>query len=179
MEKQIIMRYTNEERLSFARSHKKHWPGNLIDGSVTIHPTAVIGDDGFGYVRQEDQSLLAMPHAGGITIEKNVIIRAFVTIDRGVIRNTFIGEGSKLDHHVHCAHNVWIGKHNTLANGCIIEGSCEIGNYNTFGTGVIVQTKVKIGSNCIFGSGSVVTKDVEDNSVMVGNPARLLRKNDI
>lgn len=169
------MRYTNKERLQFARTHQERWPGNLIDNSSIIHPTAIIGDDGFGFARQEDLKLIAMPHAGGVTIEKNVVIRAFVTIDRGVIRNTFIGEGTRIDHHVHCAHNAYIGKHNTLANGCIIEGSCEIGDFNTFGAGVIVQTKVKIGSHCVIGSGSVVTKDIPDGEVWVGNPARKLR----
>lgn len=164
-------------RLEFARSHAEHWPDNHIHESAVIDPTALIGDDGFGFVRQEDGSLLRMPHAGGVTIEKNVVIRAFVTIDRGVRENTVIDEGNKIDHHCHVAHNVKIGKHNTLANGCIIEGSCQIGDFNTFGAGVIVQRKVKVGNWCIFGSGAVVTKDVEDNSVMVGNPARLLRKN--
>lgn len=172
------MKYTNEQRLEFARSHKEFWPGNSIHGSVVIHPTAVIGQDGFGYVRQEDGSLLKMPHAGGVIIDAWVIIRAFVTIDRGTGANTFIGEGNCIDHHTHVAHNAKIGKHNTFAAGCIIEGSCEIGDYNTFGAGVIVQTKVKVGSNCIIGSGSVITKDVPDNSVIVGNPGRLLRKNE-
>lgn len=168
----------NHQRIDFARTHE--W----VPGQLTIHDTAIISDtakigtDGFGWVRKEDGTLLEMPHAGGIVIEKDVEIREFVTVDRGVKDNTVIGEGSKLDHHIHCAHNVKIGKHNTLANGCIIEGSCIIGDCNTFGAGVIVQRKVKIGNNCIFGSGAVVTKDVPDNSVMVGNPARLLRKNE-
>ena len=179
------MRHTNTERLAFARSAKFEFPANEIHRSARIDPTStcpdnniVTGRTGFGYVRQEDNSLLEMPHAGNIVIEKDVVIRAFVTVDRAVKGSTSIGEGTKIDHHCHIAHGAKIGKHNTLANGCIIEGSCEVGDYNTFGAGVIVQTKVKIGNNCIFGSGAVVTKDVEDNSVMVGNPARLLRKNE-
>lgn len=178
------MRYTEEERLQFARSHKEEWPNNVFDGKehlpnnqYGIGDGILIGWDGFGYVRQEDGSLLKMPHAGNVVIEKDVEIRAFVTIDRAVVGSTIIKEGTKIDHHCHIAHGAKIGKHNTLANGCIIEGSCEVGDYNTFGAGVIVQTKVKIGSRCILGSGSVITKDVDDDSVMVGNPARLLRKN--
>jgi UDP-3-O-[3-hydroxymyristoyl] glucosamine N-acyltransferase LpxD len=170
------MKYTNEERLEFARAHKSAWPGNSIHGSAIIHSMALVGEDGFGFVRTEDGSLIQMPHAGGIIIEKDVEIRAFVTVDRGTVQNTCIGEGTRVDHHCHIAHNVKIGKHNTFANGCIIEGSCEIGDYNTFGAGVIVQTKVKVGNHCIIGSGSVITKDVEDYSVIVGNPGRLLRK---
>ena len=171
------MRYTNEERLAFARAHESVFIPNQIDPSAQItHMYSKIGLDGFGYVHQEDGSLLAMPHAGNVVIGKDVVIRAFVTVDRAVKGSTVISEGTCIDHHCHIAHGAKIGKHNTLANGCIIEGSCEVGDYNTFGAGVIVQTKVKIGSHCIFGSGAVVTKDVPDGETWIGNPARKLEK---
>lgn len=172
------MKYTEQERLAFARSRRREIGYEKYGENVVIHHTALIGYDGFGYVRNEKKQLEEMPHAAGVTIGNNVVIRAFVTVDRGVVEDTVIGNGNRIDHHCHIAHNAKIGDHNTFANGCIIEGSCEIGDFNTFGAGVIVQTKVKIGSNCIFGSGSVVTKDVEDYSVIVGNPGRLLRKNE-
>lgn len=164
-------------RLEYAKSIKEEYIQNDISIYVEIHKTAVIGTNGFGWVREDNGSLYKFPHRGNVIIKNDVSIRAFVTIDRAVNGSTIIEEGTKIDHHCHVAHNVQIGKHNTFANGCIIEGSCIIGDYNTFGAGVIVQRKVKVGSRCIFGSGAVVTKDVEDNSVMVGNPARLLRKN--
>jgi UDP-3-O-[3-hydroxymyristoyl] glucosamine N-acyltransferase len=176
MEIKTIMKYTNEERLAYAKSITDEFPPNEIHEISVIHKTAVIGMDGFGWVIEKDGSLYRFPHRGNVVIEKNVVIREFVTVDRAVNGSTVIGEGTCIDHHCHVAHGAKIGKHNTFANGCIIEGSCEIGDYNTFGAGVIVQTKVKIGNSCIFGSGSVVTKDVEDNSIMVGNPARKLEK---
>lgn len=172
------MRYTNEERLEFARTHKWDWPENKYGENVAIHGTAVIGQPGFGYVRDERNQLVEMPHAGNVVIGNIVTIREFVTVDRAVKGSTIIDHGTKIDHHCHIAHGAKIGRHNTLANGCIIEGSCEIGDYNTFGAGVIVQTKVKIGSGNIIGSGSVITKDIPDNEVWVGNPAKLLRKNE-
>lgn len=169
-------RYTKSERLAYAKSITDEHPGIKIDGTAVISRTADIGGDGFGYAREGNGSLVRMPHRGGVIIEKGVVIREFVTVDRAVNGNTTIGMFTAIDHHCHIAHGAQIGWHNTLANGCIIEGSCEVGDYNTFGAGVIVQTKVKIGSHCIIGSGSVVTKDVEDYSVIVGNPGRLLRK---
>lgn len=170
------MKYTEAERLAYAKSITEEFPDNQIDDTV-ITGYAIIGANGFGWVRQEDGSLLEMPHRGNVILEKYVVIRDFCTVDRAVNGSTIIREGTKIDHHCHIAHGAKIGKHNTLANGCIIEGSCEVGHYNTFGAGVIVQTKVKVGSHCIIGSGAVVTKDVEDYSVIVGNPGRLLRKN--
>lgn len=171
------MRYTEAERLAYAKSITDEYPPNDIHEISIIHKTSVIGCNGFGYARQEDGKLYRFPHRGNVVIEKYVVIREFCTVDRAVNGSTVIGEGTAIDHHCHAAHGCKIGKHNTLANGCIIEGSCVIGDFNTFGAGVIVQTKVKVGSHCIIGSGSVITKDVEDYSVMVGNPAKLLRKN--
>ena len=51
-----------------------------------------------------------------------------------------------------------------------------IGNNVTLGASVIIIGDIKIGNNVIIGAGSVVTKDIDDNSVVVGNPARVIRK---
>ena len=44
------------------------------------------------------------------------------------------------------------------------------------GGGSIINTGVRIGNNVVIGSGSVVTKDIPDNSIAAGNPAKVLRK---
>ena len=54
----------------------------------------------------------------------------------------------------------------------------EIGNNVIFGSSVIVLGGVKVGNNVMIGAGSVVTKDVPDNSVFAGNPAKLIKKID-
>lgn len=162
-----------QARLKFAKESVERHPTNNIHSSALIHPTALIGYDGYGYARDVDGTLVKVNHAGNVVIEKGVEIRAFVTVDRAVNGSTVIREGTKIDHHCHIAHGAKIGKFNTIADNSTIEGSCEIGDYNTFGSNVVVQRKVKIGSNCIFGSGTVVTKDVPDNSVVLGNPGRI------
>jgi UDP-3-O-[3-hydroxymyristoyl] glucosamine N-acyltransferase len=162
-------------RLEYAKSAKGFRPEDVIHPTAIIHKTAVIGMDGFGFARDHDGTYVKMPHSGNVVIEKGVEIRAYVTVDRAVEGSTVIGEGNKIDHHVHFAHNCKIGEYNTFANGCSIEGSCEIGSYNTFGSNVTVQRKVKIGNRCRFGSGTVVVKDVPDGSIVVGNPGRVIR----
>ena len=171
------MKYTNEERVRYARTHRDIKIKNEIHETAKIHRTACIGKDGFGFARDVDGSLVKMPHAGNVIIEKNVEIAAHVCIDRAVNGSTIIGEGTRIDNLSHIAHGAKIGKHNTFAAGCIIEGSCEVGDCNTFGTGVIIQTKIKVGKNCIIGSGTVITKNVPDGEIWVGNPGRFLRKN--
>lgn len=140
------------------------WPNN-----------SQIGRRGFGYVPDENGDLFEIKHFGRVVIGNEVVVREYVTIDRGTIGDTIIGDGCKIDHHCHIAHNCKIGKNNSFANACSIEGSVEIGDNNTFGSNVTVLRKVKIGSGCTIGSGAVVTKDVPDGEVWVGNPARKLR----
>jgi UDP-3-O-[3-hydroxymyristoyl] glucosamine N-acyltransferase len=155
------------------------WPSikvadnTLFTEEVVYGDYCTIGGSGFGYVRHGEE-ILRIPHLGKVEIGQRVVLHNHVNIDRGVVGSTVIGDDCKLDSFVHIAHGVKIGKGNTLAAHTIIEGSCEIGENNVFGTGVIVQRKVKIGKNNIFGSGCVVTKDIGNNGVYVGNPARSL-----
>lgn len=51
-----------------------------------------------------------------------------------------------------------------------------LGNYVFVGGGSIIMPGVRVGNHVIIGAGSVVTKDIPDNSVVVGNPAKIIRK---
>lgn len=53
-------------------------------------------------------------------------------------------------------------------------GTIEIGEYSFIGAGSIIMPGVHIGNNCVIGAGSIVTKDVPDNYVVCGVPARIL-----
>jgi UDP-3-O-[3-hydroxymyristoyl] glucosamine N-acyltransferase len=138
-----------------------------FDGPINIGQFNTIGGPGFGYEKG-----LHIKHLGNVVLGNGVVIHNHVNIDRGVLKSTVIGDGNKIDSLTHIAHQAILGANNTLAAHTIIEGSCVIGENNTFGTGVIVQRKVKVGNNNVFGSGCVVTKDVGDNGVWVGVPAR-------
>jgi UDP-3-O-[3-hydroxymyristoyl] glucosamine N-acyltransferase len=109
-------------------------------------PGAVIGADGFSFVTPEksgveeiretlsqraeirEQRWTRIHSLGSVTLGDDVEIGANCTIDRGTIRDTTIGRGTKLDNQVHIGHNVQVGEDTLLCGQVGIAGSSRIGN---------------------------------------------------
>jgi len=131
----------------------------------------------------------------GVLLEPNVWITA---PDRARVK---IGEGTFLNQGVMIAaqHEVEIGAHCMLANGCFVsdsshryddpelpvpwqgftsKGPTRIGENCWLGANVVVTSGVEIGERCVIGANSVVTRDTEPYSIAAGAPAKVLRKID-
>jgi acetyltransferase-like isoleucine patch superfamily enzyme len=135
-----------------------------------------IGNDGFGYIKDEMGRWIKFPHFGDIIIGDDVEIGSNVCIDRGSLSNTIIGSGVKVDNFVHIAHNVEIGENTLIIAQSMIGGSTKIGKNCWISPSVSIKNGISIGDNVLIGMGAVVLKDVENNKVMVGNPAKELIK---
>jgi len=144
--------------------------------NVQIGQNCSIGNDGFQYVHGPKGDIVKFPHFGNIIIEDNVEIANNVCIDRGALSNTIIRKGVKIDNLVHIAHNVEIGENTMVVALAMIAGSVKIGKNCWISPSSSIREQLTIGDNVLIGLGAVVIKDVESNSVMVGNPAKLLRK---
>jgi len=145
--------------------------GSKVGNNVIIHSSAVIGSDGFGFVR-DGGTLLKVPQTGNVVIEDDVEIGAAVTIDRARFGSTSIGEGTKIDNLVQIAHNVRIGKHCVIAALTGISGSVTIADNAVIGGQVGIADHVNIGEGAMIASKAGITKSVPPKAVMSGIPAR-------
>ena len=142
-----------------------------IGKSCLIESGAVIGGDGFGFVRSGDK-IIKIEHLGRVIIGDFVEINANSTVDKGTLDDTVINDYNKIDNLVQVAHNVQMGKGNFLAANVGVAGSAKIGNYNTFGGQVGMADNVSVGDNNMIAGKAGITKDLGSNQILSGFPAR-------
>ena len=146
----------------------------LIGDRVIIHPGCRIGQDGFGFVLDLG-SHLKVPQLGRVIIQDDVEIGAGSTIDRGAIRDTVIGEGSKIDNQVQIGHNVTIGRYCIIVAQCGIAGSSTLGDFVALGGGVGVSDHVTIGEGAQLAAASNAHADIPPGERFGGTPAKPLK----
>jgi UDP-3-O-[3-hydroxymyristoyl] glucosamine N-acyltransferase len=147
----------------------------LIGDKVIIHAGARIGQDGFGYLPGATGHG-KVPQVGRVIIMDGAEIGANTTIDRGAIRDTVIGEGTKIDNLVQIAHNVEIGRHCVLAAHTGISGSCTIGDYVMMGGRVGLADNLTVGTGAMIGAAAGVMHDVPAGEKWVGTPAMPMKE---
>jgi len=156
------------------------YAGTRIGKRVAVHAGAVLGSDGFGYVRDRSTGKYEQfPQIGRLEIGDDVEIGANTTIDRGALDVTVIGSGTKIDNLVHIGHNVKIGENVVIAALTGISGSSVIESNVVIGGQVGIGDHARITEGVILGSGSgVLTKKIVRGKGVVfwGRPARPLRE---
>ncbi len=154
------------------------YPGTTLGRRVVVHAGAVLGSDGFGFVRDEQYGRYQkFPQIGELVIGDYVEIGANCTIDRGALDKTVIGPGTKLDNLVHIGHNCSVGAHVVIAAQTGVSGSVTIGDDVIVGGQVGLGDHATIEPGVILGSGSGVLshKKVRGKGVVFwGRPARPL-----
>jgi UDP-3-O-[3-hydroxymyristoyl] glucosamine N-acyltransferase len=169
--------------------------GAVIGARVSIgdrficHPGAVIGSDGFSFVTPERsgveeiretlgkreeiraQSWTRIHSLGAVTIGDDVEIGANCAIDRGTIRDTTIGSGTKLDNLVHVGHNVQIGRDCLICGQVGIAGSARIGDRVVMAGQCGVNDNIFVGDDVIAGGASKMFTNVPSGRVILGYPA--------
>jgi len=148
----------------------------LIGNNVLIHPGCSIGHDGYGLVFVEPDGHLKVPQTGRVLVQNDVEIGAGTTIDRGSLRDTVIGEGTKIDNQVQIGHNVTVGRHCLLAAQVGLAGSLTIGDNVVLGAKVGINSHLRIGDGAQVAAMSAVKDDIPANGRWGGHFAKPTRQ---
>ena len=148
-----------------------------IGQNVIIQSGARIGTNGLGCQRLENGELYEFPQLGGVIIKSNVYIGSNCHITCGALSNTIIGNGCKINGLSFIGGNCVLGDNVWITGSTMLAGSVTIGNNTTIFSKVVIRDKKTIGENVTIAMGSVVTKDIPDNELWAGVPAKqMVRK---
>ena len=160
-----------------------------IGDDFIAQPGAVIGSDGFSFVTEEKsgveqiretlgtragivaQSWQRIHSLGSVVIGHNVELGANSAIDRGTVRDTTIGDGTKLDNLVHVGHNVQIGRDCLLCGQVGIAGSARIGDRVVLAGQCGVNDNIFVGDDVVAGGATKIFSNVPAGRVLLGYPA--------
>ena len=165
-----------------------------IGARFIAQPGARIGGDGFSFVTAEPSSVESVRKTlgdqgeakaqdwtrihslGSVTIGDDVEIGMGATIDCGTIRDTKIGDGTKLDNQVHLGHNVVIGRNCLICGQVGIAGSATIGDNVVLAGQCGVNDNIFVGDGVIAGGGTKLMSNVPAGRTMLGYPATQMDK---
>jgi UDP-3-O-[3-hydroxymyristoyl] glucosamine N-acyltransferase len=149
--------------------------GCHLGRDCTIHPGAVIGSDGFGYVQDEDGEWIKFEHIGDVVIEDEVEIGANTCVDRAALSTTRIKRGAKIDNHCHIGHNSTVGERAIVTAQCMVGGHVEIEENAWIAPGAVLHNETRIGEGALVGYSALVLKDVPPGQVVAGVPAKVIK----
>lgn len=142
-----------------------------IGHRVIVQDGAVIGSDGFGFVRRSDGTHYKIPQHGDVVIEDDVEIGANSTIDRPAVGETRIGAGTKIDNLVQIAHGVAVGRRVLFAAQVGIAGSTTIEDDVVLAGQVGVAGHLRIGKGVVATAQTGVPNSVDAGTMISGYPA--------
>ena len=146
----------------------------LIGNNVIIHAGTSIGQDGFGFAMGRGGHL-KVNQIGRVIIQDNVEIGANAAIDRGALRDTVIGEGTKIDNLVQIGHNVEIGRHCVIVGQVGIAGSTVLEDFVVMGGQSGTVGHITIGAGAQIAGNSGVTESIPRGARWGGTPAKPLK----
>jgi UDP-3-O-[3-hydroxymyristoyl] glucosamine N-acyltransferase len=156
------------------------YPGVRIGDRVIVHSGAVLGSDGFGYVRDQLTGRHEkFPQVGRLEIGDDVEIGANTTIDRGALDTTRIGRGTKIDNLVHVGHNCQIGEDVVIAAQTGLSGSIVVEKNVVLGGQVGIGEHARIEEGVLLGGqgGVLPNKVLRGKGIAFwGTPAKPVRE---
>jgi UDP-3-O-[3-hydroxymyristoyl] glucosamine N-acyltransferase len=155
----------------FAHAHAVVREFCQLGDNVLLQNGAVVGTDGFGFAKDDDDHWHKIIQSGNVVIESDVEIQANTCIDRASIGETHIGRGTKIDNLVQVGHSCTIGHDTLLISQVGLAGTTDVGNNVILAGQVGVSGHVKIGDGAIAIAQSGIPHDVPAGAMVSGAPA--------
>jgi UDP-3-O-[3-hydroxymyristoyl] glucosamine N-acyltransferase len=143
----------------------------MVGARVYIYPGARIGQEGFSFANTK-QGFLSIPQLGRVVIGDDVEVGANTTIDRGSVRDTVIGAGSRLDNLVQIGHNVQMGRCCVIVAQVGISGSTVLEDFVQVGGQAAMAGHLHIGRGAQIGAQAGVIADAPAGAILLGSPAQ-------
>jgi UDP-N-acetylglucosamine acyltransferase len=146
---------------------------NHISNSVTI---GTIGEDDI-YSSAEHNPHLARHEI--VRIGSRNVFREYTTVHRGLVSSTSIGDDNYFMSRSHISHDSLIENHVKIADNVTMGGFTSIQEGSYLGLGTVLHQFSVIGAGCMLGMNSTVTKPIKPGAVAVGQPARIIKPNEV
>jgi UDP-3-O-[3-hydroxymyristoyl] glucosamine N-acyltransferase len=143
----------------------------LLGARVYVYPGARIGQDGFGFAATAS-GFVTVPQLGRVILGDDVEVGANTTIDRGALRDTVLGAGTRLDNLVQIGHGVRLGRGCVVVAQVGVAGSTDIGDFVRIGGQAAIAGHLRVGRGAQIGAQAGVMSEVADGAVLVGSPAQ-------
>ena len=99
-----------------------------------------------------------------------------ILVNATVNTNAKIGDYCCVNTRAVIEHDCIIGENVFVQPGSVVAGNVTVGEHTVIGVGVTIREKIRVGKNCIIGGGAFVCKDIPDNSLAYGVPAKVIEK---
>lgn len=146
------------------------YDGTWVGERCVVHSGVVLGSDGFGFATHRGRHV-KVPQVGRVVVEDEVEIGANTTVDRAMLDETRIGQGSKIDNLVQLGHNVRLGKGCLLVSQVGISGSTVLGDYVVIAGQSGAAGHLTLGDGVRVAAKSAVFKDAAAGEQLAGIPA--------
>ena len=130
------------------------------------------------YLNKKNYSIKSFHHKSAFVDESVYVSASAILMPKVTIMPlSRISEGCIINTSATIDHEVIIDKGCHIMGSSYIAGRVNIGKWSTIGANSTIFPDINIGENCFIGAGSIVRKNIPDNSVVIGQPAKLLRRN--